>query len=91
MELLTSVPVGNGKVKLQIESKGDYYNFSYAENGGEFKLLKDHLDARFLSTKTAGGFTGCLYGLYATSSGKESTNKASFGYLRYKGDDPVYR
>jgi alpha-N-arabinofuranosidase len=92
MELLTSAPLlKSGKLKLRIESFGDYYNFSFAEKGSDFKLLKDHLDARFLSTKTAGGFIGCLYGLYGTSSGESSTNKATFKYLKYKGDDPVYR
>ncbi|KPM48715.1 glycoside hydrolase family 43 protein [Jiulongibacter sediminis] len=92
MELLTSAPLlKSGKLKLRIESFGDYYNFSFAEKGSDFKLLKDHLDARFLSTKTAGGFIGCLYGLYGTSSGESSANKATFKYLKYKGDDPVYR
>ncbi|MGR3811005.1 glycoside hydrolase family 43 protein [Jiulongibacter sp. NS-SX5] len=92
MELLSFAPLlTKGKLRLKIQSFADYYNFSFAEKGTEFKLLKDHLDARFLSTKTAGGFIGCMFGLYATSSGEGSENQATFKYLKYKGDDPVYK
>lgn len=92
MELLTEVPLlSSGPLKLKIESFGDYYNFSFAEKGSDFKLLKDHVDGKFLSTKDAGGFLGSLYGMYATSSGKSSANTAAFKYLRYKGDDPVFK
>lgn len=91
MELITEVPVGLGKVKFKIESKGDSYNFYFAEKGKEYKLLKNDMDAKFLSTKEAGGFIGCLYGMYATSSGKTSSNVASFKYLKYTGKDPMYK
>ncbi|MFY7887992.1 MAG: hypothetical protein ACOVOW_03740 [Spirosomataceae bacterium] len=40
---------------------------------------------------TAGGFIGCIYGMYATSSGEESSNSASFNYLKYKGNDPMFK
>ena len=91
MELVTSAPLlSSGNLKLKIESHGDYYNFYFSESGDDFKLLKDHVDGKFLSTKEAGGFLGALYGMYATSSGVTSTNAATFKYLRYIGNDPVY-
>jgi xylan 1,4-beta-xylosidase len=93
LELLTEVPLGTkpGKVGLRIVSEGATYGFYYSKDAKNWLPLKDKLDARFLSTKEAGGFIGCLYGLYATSSGEPSTNSASFHYLKYRGDDPMYK
>lgn len=93
MELLTEVPLDAkvGKLGLRIESQGDQYRFYYATDAKNWQLLKDKVDGKFLSTKVAGGFIGCLYGLYATSSGEPTTNSASFQYLKYAGDDPMYK
>lgn len=93
MELLTEVPLAAkaGKVGLRIASQGDSYSFYYATDAKNWQLLKDKVDGKFLSTKVAGGFIGCLYGLYATSSGEPTTNSASFQYLKYAGDDPMYK
>lgn len=92
MELVSEYALlQTGPLKLKIESFGDYYNFSFAEKGGDFQILKDHIDGKFLSTKVAGGFLGSLYGMYATSTGKTSANKATFKYLKYKGDDPALK
>lgn len=93
MELLTAVPLTNpsGKTGLRITSKGDTYSFYVATDGRNWTLLKDNVDGKFLSTKVAAGFIGCVYGMYATSSGEISTNSASFGYLKYQGDDPMYK
>jgi xylan 1,4-beta-xylosidase len=91
MELITStvLPV-SPKVMLRIKAEGDKYSFQYATSTNQWTTLKDNLDARFLSTETAGGFIGCVFGMYATSSGKPTTNSASFAYLYYEGNDPVY-
>lgn len=55
-------------VDLKIVSTGTHYNFYYATTVGEWKLLAKNIDANFLSTALAGGFTGTTIGLYATSS-----------------------
>ncbi|MRS62860.1 family 43 glycosylhydrolase [Larkinella terrae] len=93
MELLTEVPMTTktGKVGLRISSQGDTYSFHVSTDAKTWNLLKDKVDAKFLSTKVAGGFIGCLYGLYATSSGQQSANTASFQYLKYAGNDPMYK
>ena len=54
-------------VRLQVKATGDNYEFSYAANGDEFVNLGDTVSGDILSTNVAGGFTGCLLGLYATS------------------------
>lgn len=79
------------KLYLQITgNKGDY-SFSYGNTPNNWKLLKDKVDGKFLSTQVAGGFIGSLFAMYATSSGVSSNNSASFKWLDYKGDDAVYR
>ncbi|MGK9477015.1 glycoside hydrolase family 43 protein [Melioribacter sp. OK-6-Me] len=75
---------------LKIVSEGKEYSFHYAWNEGQWHSFKNKLDASFLSTKVAGGFVGAVFGLYATSSGKESNNKAFYDYFIYKGNDDVY-
>ena len=44
------------------------------------------MNTRYLSTETAGGFTGVVLGLYAVSVSKESKMYADFEYLSIKGN-----
>lgn len=48
-------------------------------------------DNTFLSTQVAGGFIGCVFGMYATSSGEQTGNTGSFAYLKYQGNDSMYK
>lgn len=93
MDLVTEMPSAatSAKLYLKINAEGSTYSFYYSADGKNWSLLKDKVDAKFVSTKTAGGFVGCIYGMYASSSGEKSSNAASFNYLKYTGDDPVYR
>jgi xylan 1,4-beta-xylosidase len=50
---------------LKVVSDGLTFSFWYAPNGGQWKLLKDNVSAKFLSTAATGGFTGTTIGLYA--------------------------
>jgi xylan 1,4-beta-xylosidase len=93
MELLEQVSLTNAsnKITLRINAEGKYYSFQYELQPNAWVMLKDKVDAKFLSTREAGGFIGCVYGLYATSSGTQVSNSASFKYLRYTGKDLVYK
>jgi xylan 1,4-beta-xylosidase len=95
MGLITSQKIGNedkGKeLLLKIEARGSVYSFSYAYEPQKWTLLKDSVDARFLSTRVSGGFVGCIYALYATSMGKSCKNVSHFDWFEYRGDDEVYR
>jgi alpha-N-arabinofuranosidase len=53
-------------VRLQVKAAGDNYEFSYSTNGTEFVNIGGTVSGDILSTDVAGGFTGCLLGLYAT-------------------------
>ncbi|MFO7669727.1 MAG: glycoside hydrolase family 43 protein [Bacteroidales bacterium] len=55
-----------GAVRLQVKAKGDDYEFSYSTGGTDFVNLGGTVSGDILSTDVAGGFTGCLLGLYAT-------------------------
>ncbi|WP_439585668.1 glycoside hydrolase family 43 protein [Dyadobacter bucti] len=92
MEVLAATPLSDSSkpVKLRITAAGDTYSF-YFSTGSKWELLKDKVDGKFLSTQVAGGFIGCLFGMYATSSGEQGSNSAIFKYLKYSGNDPMFK
>ena len=67
-EIVASTKIDIGKpVSLQVKAEGDDYQFSYSTNGKDFVNLGGNVSGDILSTNVAGGFTGALIGLYATS------------------------
>ncbi len=52
---------------LQLEARGNYYNFYYSYDSDEWIMLKEHADGTILSTQVAGGFVGTIIGMYAYS------------------------
>ncbi len=63
--LVASAPAAvTGPVALTIRADGGTMAFDYTVAGSKRTLARD-VDARFLSTKTAGGFVGTLVGPYA--------------------------
>jgi xylan 1,4-beta-xylosidase len=73
---------------LRIQTNGNTYSFYYAEkNSNSWRLFKEGLDGSFLSTRTAGGFVGCMYAMYATSNGTPTSNSAVFNWFESKGND----
>jgi alpha-N-arabinofuranosidase len=72
------------KISFKIEAKGKYYSFFYSKNDKDWEAISENVDATFLSTKTAGGFVGTIYGMYTTSSGEKSTNKAVYHWFKNK-------
>lgn len=55
-------------VQLQVKADGDEYRFNYAVGKGDYQNLGGTVSGDILSTNVAGGFTGTLIGLYATSA-----------------------
>jgi xylan 1,4-beta-xylosidase len=95
IELITSREIPDDQDKrelyLKIEANKNVYSFLYAFSPDDWILLKDNVDAKFLSTKVAGGFVGSIYAMYATSLGKPSKNTAYFNWFEYRGDDEIYK
>lgn len=55
-------------VQLKVQANGDAYEFSFASGDGGFTNVGGAVSGDILSTDVAGGFTGTLLGLYATSA-----------------------
>ncbi|MEV4745706.1 glycoside hydrolase family 43 protein [Streptosporangium sp. NPDC049248] len=72
-----------GPLWLGVEAHGQDYQARYALRPGEWTDLGDPVDGRVLSSTVAGGFTGAMIGLYATSNGHPSTNTAAFDWFEY--------
>jgi len=62
----TKIDIEN-PLSLQVKADGDNYQFNYSTNAKEFVNLGGTVSGDILSTNVAGGFTGALIGLYATS------------------------
>lgn len=54
-------------ISLQVSAQGDEYRFNYSIDNTTFNNLGGTVSGDILSTNIAGGFTGALIGLYATS------------------------
>ena len=78
-------------ILFKIEAKGNTYSFYYATEKNKWKLLKENVDATFLSTATAGGFVGCFYSMYATSNGTKSNFKVSYDWFECKSEDDIFK
>jgi xylan 1,4-beta-xylosidase len=75
-EIVASIKIDIGKpVSLQVKAEGDNYQFSYSTNGKDFVNLGGTVSGDILSTNVAGGFTGALIGLYATSGNNSIPEK----------------
>lgn len=86
MDLIAEHDLGkSSKTYLKIAANKADYTFYFADKPNQWKLLKDKVDGKHLSTETAGGFVGCLFAIYGSSNGKLSNNKASIKWLDYSG------
>lgn len=93
MDLLKQINLGkpSEQLFLKISANKDKYSFWYGLKKDKWQLLEKDLDGKFLSTRVAGGFVGSLFGLYASSEGRNSTNKAHFNWFSYSGNDETYK
>jgi alpha-N-arabinofuranosidase len=68
---------------LQIKGAPLQYSFYFADPKDLKYIELGKLDTRYLSTEVAGGFTGVMIGLYASSNGKQSNAKAYYDWFEY--------
>ncbi|WP_404332324.1 hypothetical protein [Mesobacillus maritimus] len=83
--MLTELPVEASILYLKITAHGQDYSFYFGENTSNYQTLLENVDGRILSTDVAGGFVGTEIGLYASSNGDRSKNKAYFDWFEYVG------
>jgi alpha-N-arabinofuranosidase len=71
-------------VFLRIWASGpSEYNFDFASQKNQWIELKHQVDAHILSRRIAGGFTGTMIGLYASSNGQTTNSFADFDWFDY--------
>jgi alpha-N-arabinofuranosidase len=75
--------VGSNKVLFKIEGNPAQYTFYFADPQSQQYKELGRLDTRYLSTEVAGGFTGVMIGLYASSNGKSGKAKAYYDWFDY--------
>jgi len=80
------INISKEKVSFQVKGENNYYSFYYSLDGNNFKNISK-MDARFLSSETAGGFTGVYLGLFSTSERKNSKAYTDFDYFTYLPDN----
>ncbi|HVZ80217.1 MAG TPA: family 43 glycosylhydrolase [bacterium] len=78
-------PLASDKVQLEISGNEAKYRFAWSIDGKTWKTLAVSPSAD-LSREKAGGFTGTVLGLYATSHGRSSEAYADFGWFELTPD-----
>lgn len=78
------VPVTPGsQVILRVEGEPDMYTFSVSTDGGTTFIPAGSANARYLSSETAGGFTGVTIALFATTPHASATPTALIPRFTY--------
>jgi len=80
------VEIPKKQVYLQVRGSADYYTFLYSLDGTNFQSL-GKMNTRYISSETAGGFTGIYLGLFSTSESKLSKAYTDFDYFTYTPDN----
>lgn len=76
------IEIGREKIFLRILGDRQDYSFAYSEDGENFTTI-DKMDVRYLSSETAGGFTGVMLGMFATSGSEASNGFGKFYEFHY--------
>ena len=74
------IPLESDVVYLKAQGNKDVYSFQYSTDGVKYEPLGE-MDAAFLSSETAGGFTGVYLALYA--QGRQNGGCADFDWFEY--------
>lgn len=77
------IPLNKGTVKLSISGTPEFYEFGFSQENKSITTL-GKVETKYISTETAGGFTGAYIGLYATGNNAKSKATADFDNFIYK-------
>ncbi|QBN20506.1 glycoside hydrolase family 43 protein [Flavobacterium nackdongense] len=84
IQKIISVPYNEKEVLLRIENEGMKLRFYFGSNENNMIQIGPDQDASVLTSNVAGGFIGAYVGMYASSNGKLSKNKAEFDWFEYR-------
>lgn len=82
MHIAKEIAIPKGKIYLQVKGDNDFYYFEWSADGKKFETLAK-MDVIYISTETAGGFTGIYLGLFACSADSSSKAYADFDNFLY--------
>lgn len=82
-QILFSLPWNKNKITFHIQMNYQSINFSCSGDGKKQEVLLNQVDGSLLNRETAGGYTGTVIGLYASSNHTESSNFADFDWFDY--------
>ena len=69
-----------GSILMRLVSKDGQYDFAYSLDGGSNYIIFARTAATHVLSK---GYTGAHLGIYATSTGRETSEYADFDWVRY--------
>lgn len=75
------VSLSGKDIFLHVEGSNDFYTYSFSTDNKDFQKL-GNIDTRFLSSETAGGFTGVYLGIFAQSE-QDNASYADFDWFEY--------
>jgi alpha-N-arabinofuranosidase len=77
-----TIHLKKGNVQLNITGTPKSYEFGYSQ-GNDTATVLGNVETKYLSTETAGGFTGVYIGLYASGNKSPSKSAADFDDFSY--------
>lgn len=86
LEHVETAGLVRGQVTLRVEGSSERYSFSYSCDGKDFLPL-GRMNARYLSSETAGGFTGVVIGMYCTGDKSAEAEFCRFRYEDNQGEE----
>ena len=81
--VLHEIPWEGEDTILRLSEQGTELLFSCGKDKAGLSEMSVKGDARRMNPPVTGGMVGAVIGVYATASGKESTNRACFGWTEY--------
>ncbi len=82
-ELIASVPWKNDDVIFKLHADMQDYSLYAIDKRNRVTILKEHINAGFLGSETAGGCIGEYIGMFASGNGKDVNNYAEFDWFEY--------
>ena len=79
-KVTSSIPVKKGLIEIKLKASEQLAK-AYAVIDDKHILLEEGIDLLPYTYQQAGGFVGCIIGMYTSSNGKESSNHADFAWL----------
>lgn len=76
------IPISGKRIFLRVEGSNHVYTYYYSTDGQHYEKLAD-INTRFLSSETAGGFTGVYLALFAQEK-TDNGSYADFDWFEYE-------